>query len=101
MLNENSSEQIAALKNQVFTLLIALIVVSGTLTVFLYREASTAGKDIAQEQQLAAVMNQNEVAINTFLTKLTAYADKHPEFKPVLAKYGITPAAAAAAAAKH
>ncbi len=38
--------EIAALKNQIFTLLVALIVVSGTLTVYLYRQASMAGKDI-------------------------------------------------------
>ena len=42
MIPENSNEEIAALKNQVFTLLIALIVISGTLTVFLYRQASVA-----------------------------------------------------------
>ena len=50
------SEQMAALQRQVFTLLLALIVVSGTLTVYLYRQSSLTGKDITtikpQAQQL-------------------------------------------------
>ncbi|HEV2696184.1 MAG TPA: hypothetical protein VG347_25080 [Verrucomicrobiae bacterium] len=91
MIPENSNEEIAALKNQVFTLLIALIVISGTLTVFLYRQASVAGKDRAQAQQLGAVLNQNETAMASFVNKLVAYGEKHPEFRPVLAKYGIAP----------
>ena len=39
-------DQIVALRHQVFTLLLALIVVSGTLTVYLYRQARVTGKDI-------------------------------------------------------
>ena len=40
-------DQVVALRHQVFTLLLALVVVSGTLTVYLYRQASLAGKDLA------------------------------------------------------
>ena len=39
-------DQIVALRHQVFTLLLALVVVSGTLTVYLYRQWSVTGKDI-------------------------------------------------------
>ena len=87
----NDNNDIAALKNQVFTLLVALIVVSGTLTVYLYRQVSLAGKDLAQGQQLSAVLNQNEAAVQTFVMRLVAYGEKHPEFVPVLKKYGIEP----------
>lgn len=91
MTPENNNGEIAALKNQVFTLLVALIVVSGTLTVYLYRQVSLAGKDIAAGQQLTSVLNQNEAAVQTFVTRLVAYGQKHPEFVPVLKKYGIAP----------
>jgi type II secretory pathway component PulF len=90
MLNDNNDE-IAALKNQVFTLLVALIVISGTLTVFLYRQTSLAGKDIAQGQQMASMLNQNEAAMIGFVNRLVAYGEKHPEFVPVLKKYGVAP----------
>ncbi len=88
----DTSAEIAALKNQIFTLLVALIVVSGTLTVYLYRQVSTAGKDIAQGQQLTAVLNQNEAVVQNFVTRLVQYGEKHPDFaQQVLKKYGIEP----------
>jgi len=92
--NNDTSAEIAALKNQLFTLLIALIVVSGTFTVYLFRQTSIAGKELAQGQQLQAVMNQNEAAIMGFVNKLVAYGEKHPDFTAnVLKKYGIAPVA--------
>jgi hypothetical protein len=87
----NNDGDIAALKNQVFTLLVALIVVSGTLTVFLYRQASLTNKDIAQTKQMSAILSQNENNIAVFVTKLVAYGEKHPDFVPLLKKYGIAP----------
>jgi type II secretory pathway component PulF len=91
MLPDNNNTELTALKNQVFTLLVALIVVSGTLTVYLYRQVSMAGKDLAQGAQLSAVLNQNEAAVSAFVTKLVNYGEKHPDFVPVLKKYGIEP----------
>jgi hypothetical protein len=93
MISDDSQQEISALKNQVFTLLVALIVVSGTMTAMLYQQASQATKEITQAQQLAAGLNQNEQNMGAFAAKLLAYADKHPDFKPVLAKYGLNMAA--------
>ena len=92
MISDNSQQEVSALKNQVFTLLVALIVVSGTLTTMLFQQASQANKDITQGQQLAAVLNTNEQNMNIFATKLLAYSDKHPDLKPILAKYGVNSA---------
>jgi hypothetical protein len=93
------SEQVAALQRQVFTLLLALIVVSGTLTIFLYRQASLTGRDIAtikpQAQQLMQVYKQNLPNMETFVNQLVAYGQAHPDFRPILQKYGINPAATA------
>jgi hypothetical protein len=89
--NPGANPELAALKNQVFTLLMALIVVSGTLTIFLYRQSSLTGSDLAQAKQLNVMITQNETALNTFITQLVAYGEKHPDFVPVLKKYGIAP----------
>jgi hypothetical protein len=91
-------DELSALRNQVFTLLIALIVISGTLTVYLYRQASIAGKDKLQAEQLQDMINKNEgqrqTAVGNFITQLVAYGQKNPDFaKQVLAKYGIAPVA--------
>lgn len=85
----NNSDEISVLKNQVFILLVALIVVSGTLTVVLYRQVSLANKDIAQSQGLSADVAKKEDVINTFVGRLVAYGEKHPDFVPVLKKYGL------------
>jgi len=86
------SDQISALRRQTFTLLLALLVVSGTLTVFLYRQASLARRDIIQTTQIIQSINQNRSGIQTFVQQLAAYGVTHPDFQQqVLKKYGITP----------
>ena len=94
----DTSSEIAALRSQVFTLLVALIVVSGTLTVYLYRQSSLAGTDLLQAQQLSDNLIKNEQGVNNFVGQLVAYGQQHPDFMPVLKKYGLPPATTPAAA---
>lgn len=92
-MNSDSESEIAALRNQVYVMLVALVVVSGTLTVYMYRQASMTRKDIdairPQAEQMINTLNQNKQAIGGFVEAVVAYGQKHPEFDPVLAKYGI------------
>jgi len=101
-MDNNLSSEIAALRTQVFTLLVALIIVSGTVTVYLYRQASTLRKDIdqiePQAKQIINAFNQNQKLMVNFVNSLVAYGQTHPEFRPVLLKYGITPPPAGTAA---
>jgi hypothetical protein len=95
------SEQICALRRQAFTLLLALIVVSGTLTIFLYRQASVTRRDIEnlkpQAAQLIKAFDQDRPVIQSFVQQLAAYGQTHPDFQQqVLKKYGITAQNAAA-----
>ncbi len=98
-LDTETNPEISALKRQVFTLLVALIVVSGTVTVYLYRQASITGKDIdairPQAQQIIGAFNQNQKLMVEFVNQLVAYGQTHPDFKPVLIKYGIAAPVAA------
>ena len=90
--NNDTNSEIAALKNQMFMLLVALVVVTGSFTVYLYRQDSILGK---QCTQLTTVVGQTQVSISNFIGKLVDYGQRHPEFVPVLKKYGITPQPAA------
>jgi hypothetical protein len=86
------ADQITALRRQTFTLLLALIIVSGTLTVFLYRQATLTRRDIIgikpQATQVIQVFNQNRATIQTFIQQLTAYGQTHPDFQQqILKKY--------------
>jgi hypothetical protein len=97
--NDELMNQVVALRHQVFTLLLALVVVSGTLTVYLYRQARLTGKDIAaikpQAMQIIQTFSQNRVGMENFVKQLTAYGNLHPDFQPILRKYGIVPQPAA------
>ena len=100
----DSDSEISVLKRQVFTLLLALIVVSGTLTVYLYRQASITGRDIdaikPQAQQLIGTFNKDQSLMISFTKQLMAYGQTHPDFRPVLAKYGFAQPATAPATSK-
>jgi cytochrome b561 len=88
-------DQVAALQHQVFALLLALVVVSGTLTVYLYREASIVGADIAvikpQATQTIRAFNQTHPGLDNFVKQLIVYGQTHPDFRPILQKYGLNP----------
>ena len=93
-------DQIAALRHQVFTLLLALVVVSGTLTVYLYRQARVIGKDLEaikpQATKIIQGFKQNHEGMENFVKQLSVYGSTHPDFQPILRKYGIVPQSAAA-----
>jgi hypothetical protein len=93
--------QLAALQRQVFTLLLALIVVSGTLVAYLGYESHHLGKDIALiNTQIVRPYNQKLPAIESFVNQLVAYSQTHPDFRPILVKNGIVPTTPTNAAPK-
>jgi len=87
--DEVRNDEIASLKNQMFFLLVALIVVSGTVTVTLYRQVSLANKDITQNERLVSQISTNEVMFRGILNRLVSYGEKHPDYMQVLKKNGI------------
>ena len=90
--SNSASPEIAALRLQVQILLAALIVVTGTLAVYLFRQASVEGKAIVQAKQVVNTYNQNQASIAGFVQNVVAYGEKHPDFaQSVLKKYGIAP----------
>ena len=73
-------------------LLLALIVVSATLTGYLYLQARYAHRDITQTTQIIQNIGRSRMAIQGFVQQLAAYGQKNPDFQQqVLKKYGITP----------
>jgi len=81
---------VAALQRQVFTLLLALIVVSGTLVAYLGYESHHLRKDIAAiNAQIVQPYKQKLPAIEGFISQIVAYGQAHPDFRPILVKNGI------------
>jgi hypothetical protein len=85
--------QVASLRNQITLLLLALIVISGTLTTYLFYQAHALGRDLAALEPQARVViqnyNRNLPHIQQFLQEMVAYGQKHPDFQPILKQNGI------------
>ncbi len=94
-------EQIAALRRQTFTLLLSLIIISGTLVAYLFYQSRIMSRNIEEIKPQASLVfqnyNQNVPVIQSFVKQLVAYGQTHPDFQQqVLRKYDITPQTVAA-----
>jgi hypothetical protein len=87
------TEQIAGLRRQIALQLLALIVICGTLTVYLWYQSHITGKAIEalqpQAVQTVKALQQNRPTIDKLVRQLIVYGQSHPDFQPVLKKYGI------------
>jgi len=86
--------QITSLQRQVMILLLALIVVSGTLVFYLWYQAYIMGKERAtfepQAIQMIRSYEQGEPNMEKFVQQLEAYGQTHPDFQAVLKRYPIS-----------
>lgn len=81
-----------ALRHLTTSLLILLLVISGTLNLFFLRQFRASRAGATELRQMVADYNQNTVpAINDFLHKLLDFEKKYPDFSPILSKYGVRP----------
>lgn len=87
------NERCACMQRQMTWMLVALIVVSCTLTVFLWRQVRYAKRDFGAMKppamQVINNFNQNKPAMDAFVLKLTEFGRSHPDFMPILNKYHI------------
>jgi hypothetical protein len=101
--------QFDQLRQLITSVLILVIVISGTLNIYLLRQWQSSRKDLAAVRPQASQMITDYTkvrgpAMGEFVNKLAEYARSHADFVPILAKYNIRPAgvsnAPAAAAPK-
>lgn len=92
-------QQCACLQRQITTLLLAVFVLSGTVTVFLWRQARYARKDLEVLKppalQIIQSFKQEKPIMDDFVSKLAEFGKTHPDFMPILTKYKIQPVATA------
>lgn len=82
------------LRKQVVTILGLLIIISGTFNIYLLRQSRYANNDLKMiRTQAARIIPQytktRGPAMDNMVSKLTEYAKTHPDFAPILAKYGV------------
>lgn len=97
---ESDSDRLAAIERQVFNMLLALVILSGTLAVYLYRQSSIVSSDLQAikpgAMQLIDAMKREKPGMDQFILKLAEYGKTHPDFKSIVDKYGLNMLAAAA-----
>ncbi len=90
---DEQSDLVASLSRQIMFLLLALIVLSGTVTAYLFYQARVFGQqlDVLEPQARLVVENYNRSwpPIEKAIQELIVYGQKHPDFQPILKKYGI------------
>ncbi len=98
-------EQIESLRHLIGSVLILLVVVSGTLTLFLLRELKTTSAQLdafrsGATNMIAAYQKQQAPLMDEFIKRIQQYGQTHRDFDPILFKYGLkaTPSTTAAPA---
>src|SRR6476646_3951893 len=91
-----------SLQHLVISVLVLMIVVSGTLWIFLrwqvkYTSLELEGVRAQATNFIAAYEKTTKPAMDSFINKLADYGRTHPDFAPIMTKYGIKPTGAPAA----
>ena len=94
--------QVESLHHLVTSLLILLVIVSGTFSIFLLRQWQMARRDLATIQpsalQIIADYNKDRgPRMDAFIEKVKDYGRTHPDFVPILVRYGLVTNVAPAA----
>jgi len=90
-----------ALKQLVNTILILVVIMSGALTVFLYRQYTLIHEQTEgfrrQFNETEAQYQQVKPRMDDFARRISEFARTHPDFAAMVAKYGVTTAKAPSA----
>src|SRR5258706_688496 len=86
--------QLDSLRHLIISVLVLLVVVSGTFNLYLLRQVKYAKMDLGgvrqqANQMIAEYKRVNEPLMQEFLRKITDYGKTHPDFAPILTKYGV------------
>ncbi len=84
------------LRHLIASVLILVLVISGTLGIYLLRQWQSSRKDLAvirpqAAQMIAEYQQKSGPLMSDFVKKIADYGRTHPDFTPVLAKYGLRP----------
>ena len=89
--------QYESLRHLVTSILVLLVVISGTLNIYLLRQWRSTSKDLEVVRPQAAHMlteyqKVSAPLMENFVKKLTEYGRTHSDFAPIMTKYNLKPA---------
>jgi len=94
--------ELDAVRHLVVSILILMIVISGTFSIYLLRQWRTTAKELTlirpQVANMVGIYQKDEAPwMQDILKKFSEYGRTHPDYMPILAKYNIKPGAATGA----
>ena len=88
--------QVEALSSLVVSVLILLVVLAATFDLYLMRQIKDTRAELPNLRNYVMQLQRQSMAIDAFAGKLAEYGRTHADFSPIMTKYGLKPAAAAA-----
>jgi hypothetical protein len=97
--NPDLKSQVESLRQLVSSLLVLMIIVTGTFCLFLLHQSKNARRDVNLiKPQVAQMVNEYNTTmapgLSNFVGSLIQFSQTNPDFVPILAKYGLTNAPA-------
>jgi hypothetical protein len=90
-LNEELSQRCASLQKQIIVLLFALLVVSGTVGIYLYAQDRWTNQELqVYRGTVLAFQQKDNPRIEAFVRQLVEYGKTHPDFQYIVEKYRMT-----------
>ncbi|MBM3839987.1 MAG: hypothetical protein FJ398_18860 [Verrucomicrobia bacterium] len=81
-------ESYRSLRSLVLIVIISLLILTGSVFVFLLREVSATRQQVKELTQYVAAYEKNSVPVmRQFRDKLIEFARSNPDFAPILSKY--------------
>jgi hypothetical protein len=88
--------QFDSLRHLLVSVLVLLIIVSGTLWIYLMRQVKDTSKALEdirpQATNMIAQYDKARPVLDKFVANLQEFGRTHPDFVPILTKYGLKPA---------
>ncbi len=86
----NLASRVEALRQNLVSALILMIVVSGTFTIYLYRQWNATRYDVNNMRMVVDEYTKTNLpAVREFVNRLNDYSKTHADLVPILAKYGV------------
>jgi hypothetical protein len=96
--SDDVQAQFASLSSLLNSILVLVIVLSGVVDLYLVRQVKNTRNELTVARNFVAQAQRNVPAVDEFLRKLVDYGRAHPDFTPIMAKYGLKPQASTNAA---